>query len=65
MDHFKFLFLTGGFCFKIQISGRTSLAIQQLKFHASNAEGTDEIPGQEAKIPHAAQCGQQVETSGL
>ena len=59
MDHFKFLFLTG-VCFKIQISGGTSLAMQRLRFHTSNAEGTGSIPGQGNKVPHAAQCGQKV-----
>ena len=31
---------------------RTALAIQWLRFHASNAEGLGLIPGQGTKIPH-------------
>ena len=33
----------------------TSLVIQWLRHHASDAEGTDLIPGLETKIPQAAQ----------
>ena len=36
----------------------TSLAVQWLRLHASNAGGTGLIPGREAKIPHAAWRGQ-------
>ena len=31
----------------------TSLMVQWLRLHASNAGGTDLIPGQETQIPHA------------
>ena len=34
---------------------RNSLAVQWLGLHALTAEGLGSIPGQEAKIPHAAQ----------
>ena len=36
----------------------TSLAIQWLGLHASNAETKGSIPGRETKIPHASQHGQ-------
>ena len=36
----------------------TSLMVQWLRLHASNPGGTDLIPGQETKIPHAVKvCG--------
>ena len=35
----------------------TSLAVQWLGLHASNAETKGSIPGQETKIPHASQHG--------
>ena len=38
---------------------RTSLVVQWLRLHASNARDTGLIPGQETKIPHALQCGQE------
>ena len=31
----------------------TSLAVQWLRLHASNVEGSGSMPGQETKIPHA------------
>ena len=36
----------------------TSLVVQWLRFHASNARGAGLIPGQGTKIPHAVQRGQ-------
>ena len=36
----------------------TSLAVQWLRLHASNAGGTGLIPGWGTKIPHAAGCSQ-------
>ena len=36
----------------------TSLAVQGLRLHASNAGGTGSIPGQGTKIPHAKQHSQ-------
>ena len=45
---------------KIKPSG-TSLVVQWLRLHASNAGGTGSIPGQGTKIPHAVtkiQCSQ-------
>ena len=38
----------------------TSLAVQWLRLHASNAGGTGSIPGQGTKIPHAAWQGQRI-----
>ena len=38
----------------------TSLVVQWLMLHASNAECMSLIAGQGTKIPHAAQCGQQI-----
>ena len=35
----------------------TSLVVQWLRLQACTAGGTDSIPGQGTKIPHAAQCG--------
>ena len=35
----------------------TSLEVQWLKLHTSNAGGSGLIPGQEAKIPHGTWCG--------
>ena len=35
----------------------TSLAVQWLRFHTPNAEGTGLIPGWGTKIPHAAWYG--------
>ena len=32
----------------------SSLAVQWLKLHASNARGVGSIPGQRSKCPHAA-----------
>ena len=44
---------------EIQIwDSRTSLVVQQLRLQASNAGGAGSIPGQETKILHAPQCGQ-------
>ena len=37
-----------------------SLVVQGLRLHASTAGGTDLIPGQGTKIPHATQCGQKI-----
>ena len=37
----------------IQGSQGTSLVVQRLRFHASNAEGVCSIPAQGTKIPHA------------
>ena len=42
---------------KTRITG-TSLAVQGLRLHASNAEGMGLIPGQGTKIPHALRQGQ-------
>ena len=36
----------------------TSLAVQGLRLHASNARGTGSIPGGETKIPRAMLCSQ-------
>ena len=36
----------------------TSLVVQWLRLHASNARSTGSIPGQGTKIPHATRCGQ-------
>ena len=36
----------------------TSLAVQWLRLHASDAGGAGSIPGQGTKIPHAARRGQ-------
>ena len=36
----------------------TSLAVQWLRRHVSNAVGAGSIPGQGTKIPHAVQHGQ-------
>ena len=33
---------------------RTSLVVQWLRLHASNADGMGLIPGQRRKIPHAS-----------
>ena len=38
--------------YKDMLSG-TTLVIQQLRFHASTAEGKGLIPGQATKTPHA------------
>ena len=38
--------------------GGTSLAVQWLGLHASNAGGVGSVPGRGTKIPHAAQHGQ-------
>ena len=40
--------------------GRTSMAIQQLRWQASTAGGAYSIPGQGTKIVHAAQSGQKI-----
>ena len=37
----------------------TFLAVQWLRFCASNARGLGSIPGWGTKIPHAARCGQE------
>ena len=34
--------------------------VQWLRFHASNAGGTGQIPGRGTKIPHALCCGQKI-----
>ena len=39
----------------------TSLAVQWLRLCTSTAGGTDSIPGQGNKIPHAMQCNQKKE----
>ena len=36
----------------------TSLVVQWVRLHVSNAGATDSIPGQRAKILHAVWCGQ-------
>ena len=36
----------------------TSLVVQWLRLHTSNAEGVGSIPGWGTKIPHATQWGQ-------
>ena len=36
----------------------TSLVVQWLRLHTSNAEGMGLIPGQGTKIPHATWCSQ-------
>ena len=38
----------------------TSLAVQWLRRHASNAGSTGLIPGQGNKIPHATWCGHKI-----
>ena len=38
----------------------TSLAVQWLQLHTSNAQGIGLIPGQGTKTPHATQCGQKM-----
>ena len=38
----------------------TSLVVQWLRLHASNAGGMGSIPGQGTKIPQAMQCGQKI-----
>ena len=38
----------------------TFLEVQWLKLHASNIGGARSIPGQGTKIPHAAQCSQDI-----
>ena len=38
----------------------TSLGVQWLRLHTSNAEGTSSIPGQGTKIPHGTQCDQEI-----
>ena len=38
----------------------TSLVVQWLRLHASNAGGVGLIPGLGTKSPHAARCGQKV-----
>ena len=35
----------------------TSLVVQWLRLHASNAGGMGSIPGWGTKIPHAMECG--------
>ena len=35
------------------MSAGTCLVVQWLRLHASNVRGTDSIPGQGTKIPHA------------
>ena len=37
------------------------MAVQWLRLYAPNAGGTDLIPGQKTKIPHAMQCNQKKE----
>ena len=41
---------------------RTSLAVQWLRLHTSNAGGAGLIPGRGTKIPHAAQHTQKIKT---
>ena len=36
----------------------SSLAVQWLRLHVSNAAGVGSIPGQGTKIPHTVGCGQ-------
>ena len=38
----------------------TSLAVQELGVHTSNAGGTGSVPGQRTKIPHAARRSQKI-----
>ena len=38
----------------------TSLAVQWLRLHPSNAGGAGSIPGWGTEIPHAAWCGQKI-----
>ena len=35
----------------------TSLVVQWLRLHASNAGGTGSVPGKGTKIPHVVRCG--------
>ena len=49
-----------GQCFKNEYVG-TSLVVQWLRFHASNAGGMGLIPDWGTKIPHAMQCAQQLQ----
>ena len=44
----------------INIIPRTSLAVQWLRFHASNAGGPGSIPGRGTKIPQATQQDQNI-----
>ena len=44
----------------IQDCSRTSLAVQWLTRHTSNAQGAGSIPGQGTKIPHAVQHSQRL-----
>ena len=43
----------------------TSLAVQWLRIHASNAGGLGLIPGRGIKIPHAPQRGQKTKKKGF
>ena len=43
-------------------SGGTSLAVQWLKLHTSNAGSAGSIPGWGTKIPNATGCGQKKKT---
>ena len=49
-----------GFRSKMEPDG-TSLSVQWLRHHATNARGTGSIPGWGLKTPHAAQCSQKIE----
>ena len=59
LNHLPFLetpgFLNGRF--EVLLSG-TSLVIQWLGFHVSNAGGAGSLPSQGTQIPHAVQCSQ-------
>lgn len=44
--------------FQVKIGIGTSLVVQWLRFHASNAGVTGSIPDGEIQIPHAMQYGQ-------
>ena len=50
----------GGLCsLRIQRGG-TSLVVQWLRLHASNAGGEGSIPGLGTEIPHALGCGHKI-----
>ena len=48
---------------QIRLPG-TSLVVQWLRLHASNAGGTRLIPGQGIKIPNAMRCSQKKKKEG-
>ena len=51
------IFLISGVMSFQTVGAGTSLAVQWLSLHTSNAGGTGLIPGQRTKIPHAMRCG--------